>query len=237
MVELRVVVADDHPVFRGGLRAALADVPDVVVVAEASTGADAVAAALQHQADVVLMDLSMPGGSGVDATAELARRRPATAVIVLTMHDDAGSLTGAIAAGARGYLVKGAAQGEIVRAIRAVAAGDLLFGGPVAQHVLGAMAALPRRGRTPAFPSVTGRELEILDLVARGLTNGVIAKRLVISEKTVRNHVSNLLTKLGCESRAAAVAMARDAGLGAGCASDHRSPAPNSNLPPTGGGS
>ncbi|HEY5116874.1 MAG TPA: response regulator transcription factor, partial [Nakamurella sp.] len=136
MTDITVVVADDHPVYRGGLRAALADVPGVVVVAEAATGADAVTAAVEHQADVVLMDLSMPGGTGIEATTELRRRRPETAVLALTMHEDPVTVAAAVTAGARGYLVKGAGQDDIVRAIRTVAAGDLLLAGPVADHLL-----------------------------------------------------------------------------------------------------
>lgn len=213
MTELKVVVADDHPVYRGGLRAALSDVVDVVVVAEVANGVDAVRAAVEHEADVVLMDLSMPDGSGVDATAELRRRRPATAVLALTMHDGAASVAAAVAAGARGYLVKGAGQKEIIRAVRAIATGDMLLAAPVVEHVVG---GLTRKGWESPFPELTAREVEILDLLARGRSNAEIARRLVLADKTVRNHVSNVLTKLGCASRATAVARARDAGLGTG---------------------
>ena len=216
MTDITVVVADDHPVYRGGLRAALADVPGVVVVAEAATGADAVTAAVEHQADVVLMDLSMPGGTGIEATTELRRRRPETAVLALTMHDDPVTVAAAVAAGARGYLVKGAGQDDIVRAIRTVAAGDLLLAGPVADHLLEGLGTPAVVGHRPAavFPELTAREREILDLVARGRSNHEIARQLFLADKTVRNHVSNVLTKLGCTTRAEAVARARDVGLG-----------------------
>jgi DNA-binding NarL/FixJ family response regulator len=211
--ELRVVVADDHPVYRGGLLAALGDVAGLVVVADVADGPAAVTAAVELAADVVLMDLSMPGGSGIEATAELRRRRPVTAVIALTMHEDSASLAAAVAAGARGYLVKGATQEEIVRAVRTVAAGDVLFDGSVAEHLVAALGAGGRAGPGSAFPTLTAREVEILEEMAAGRGNAEIARRLVLADKTVRNHVSNVLTKLGCDSRAAAVALARDAGL------------------------
>ena len=159
------------------------------------------------------MDLSMPDGSGVEATVELRRRRPSTAVLVLTMHEDAATIATAIAAGAHGYLVKGARQEDILRALRAVAAGDMLLAGPVAEQLISRLGAASGRERL-AFPGLTARELEILGLVAQGRSNRDIARALVLTDKTVRNHVSNVLTKLGCASRAEAVARARDAGLG-----------------------
>ncbi|MGK5685192.1 response regulator transcription factor [Actinoplanes sp. URMC 104] len=212
---VRVVIADDHPVFRCGLRAALSGTPEVVVTGEVADGAAAVAAAREGAADVVLMDLHMPGLNGVDATREIARGVPGTAVLVLTMLDDDESLFTAMRAGARGYLVKGGEQEEIVRAVVAVAAGEAVFGAGIAARALGYFAAAPVGGRAARpFPELTDRELEVLRLVADGLTTAAIARRLHLSEKTVRNHTSNVVTKLRVEDRAQAIVRARRAGLG-----------------------
>jgi DNA-binding NarL/FixJ family response regulator len=212
---VRVVVADDHPVFRDGLQVTLDDEPDISVVAAVSDGEAAVAEALRHRADVVLMDLRMPGGGGVAATARIAVERPATNVIVLTMSDDDDSVFAALRAGARGYLLKEAESNDILRAVRAVAGGEAVFGPRIADRVIAFFSTAGLRGgaATP-FPQLTDREREVLDLVARGCDNPTIARRLFLSEKTVRNHVSACLTKLQVASRAEAVALARDAGLG-----------------------
>jgi DNA-binding NarL/FixJ family response regulator len=212
---VRVVVADDHPVFRDGLQVTLDDEPDISVVAAVSDGEAAVAEALRHRADVVLMDLRMPGGGGVAATARIAVERPATNVIVLTMCDDDDSVFAALRAGARGYLLKEAESNDILRAVRAVAGGEAVFGPRIADRVIAFFSTAGLRGgaATP-FPQLTDREREVLDLVARGCDNPTIARRLFLSEKTVRNHVSACLTKLQVASRAEAVALARDAGLG-----------------------
>jgi DNA-binding NarL/FixJ family response regulator len=212
---IRVLIADDHPVFRKGLRAALADTPDVTVVGEATDGAAAVAATTELAADVVLMDLHMPGMNGVDAIRELERAAPNVAVLVLTMYDNDESLFTAIRAGARGYLVKGAEQEQIVRAIRAVAGGDVVFGSGIAERALAYFAAAPVGGRAARpFPELTDREVEVLGLMARGFTNTDIARRLHLSDKTVRNHVSNLLAKMHARDRAQAIVRAHQAGLG-----------------------
>jgi DNA-binding NarL/FixJ family response regulator len=212
---LRVVVADDHPVFRDGLQTILEDEPGVEVVAAVADGDAAVAAALKHSADVVLMDLRMPGVGGIEATARVVSERPGTAVVVLTMSDDDDSVFAALRAGARGYLLKEAGAVDILRAVRAVAAGEAVFGPRIADRVVAFFSAARLHGAsvTP-FPQLTDREREVLDLVARGCDNPTIARRLFLSEKTVRNHVSACLTKLQVASRAEAVAIAKDAGLG-----------------------
>jgi len=212
---LRLVVADDHPVFRDGLQQTLDDEPDIDVVAAVADGDAAVEAAVAQEADVVLMDLRMPGVGGIEATTRLAALRPATAVVVLTMSDDDDSVFAALRAGARGYLLKEADAEDIVRAVRAVASGEAVFGPKIADRVIAFFSTAGLRGAaaTP-FPQLTDREREVLDLVARGCDNATIARRLFLSEKTVRNHVSACLTKLQVASRAAAVAVARGAGLG-----------------------
>ena len=212
---LRVVVADDHPVFRDGLQVTLDDEPDITVVAAVADGEAAVTETLRHGADVVLMDLRMPGGGGVGATARISTERPGTNVIVLTMSDDDDSVFAALRAGARGYLLKEAESADILRAVRAVAAGEAVFGPRIADRVIAFFSTAGLRGATATpFPQLTDREREVLDLVARGSDNMSIARRLYLSEKTVRNHVSACLTKLQVASRAEAVAIARDAGLG-----------------------
>lgn len=215
MTALKVVVADDHPVFRDGLQTTIDDEADLTVVAAVADGDAAVEEALRHDADVVLMDLRMPGVGGIEATTRIVNQRPETAVVVLTMSDDDDSVFAALRAGARGYLLKEADADDILRAVRAVAAGEAVFGPRIADRVIAFFSQAGLRGAaaTP-FPSLTDREREVLDLVARGCDNPTIARRLFLSEKTVRNHVSACLTKLQVASRAEAVAMARDAGLG-----------------------
>ena len=209
---VRVALADDHPMYRFGLRAVLDASPEVEVVGEAADGAELLALVARCAPDVVLTDLSMPKLSGAAAIVELARRHPGVGVLVLTMHEDDVSLFGALRAGARGYLLKGADRDEIVRAVLAVAGGDAVYGGAVARRVVDAVTGTA--SRAPAFPQLTGREREVLELLAAGLSTGQISRRLALSDKTVRNHVSAVLTKLQVSDRAAAVARARDAGLG-----------------------
>lgn len=215
MSTVRVVVADDHPVFREGLQTVLADVADVEVVGAAADGAAAIEAVERLRPDVVLMDLHMPGVGGLEATARIATAHPDVAVVVLTMNEDADAVFAALRAGARGYLVKEADSGDIVRALRAVADGEAVFGSRIAGKVLAFFSAAPAAGGLTAFPQLTAREREVLALVAQGCDNSTIARRLVLSDKTVRNHVSACLSKLQVASRAEAVALARDAGLGA----------------------
>lgn len=211
-MSVRVVIADDHPVFRHGLRAALSVDDSLEVVGEAATAQDCVALVLDQGADVVLMDLEMPGG-GVQATAELALRAPEARVLVLSMHDDGDSLVDALRAGARGYLVKGADQAAILRAIQSVASGDLVVGEGIAAR-MAAFFEIPSNAPARPFPELTGREFDVLTLIADGSDNATIARRLFLSEKTVRNHVSIVLAKLHSATRAEAVARARRAGLG-----------------------
>ncbi len=212
---LRVVIADDHPVFLQGLRALLT-ASDVDVVAEAADGAAAVSACVEHRPDVALLDLHMPRLSGVEVTRSLVVRCPQTAVLVLTMYDDDQTLLAAVRAGARGYLLKGAGQEEISRAVRAVAAGEMIYGAGVGERLVMALSAAAPGAVPLPFPELSPREREVLELMARGDGNVAIARHLHLSEKTVRNHVSNIFMKLRVSDRVQAVVLARDAGLGAG---------------------
>lgn len=209
---LRILVVDDHPVFRMGLVALLASLDGLEVVAEAESVATAVAAC-DDTVDVVIMDLNLGDESGVEATRQIVAKRPDVGVLVLTMVEDDDTVYAAIRAGARGYLLKGAGPVEIERALRAVSAGEMLLAPGVAAGAMAMMSGRGRRAREP-FPSLTEREREVLELVAQGLDNRRIAQRLALSDKTVRNHLSTILTKLGVVDRAAAIAKARDAGVG-----------------------
>jgi DNA-binding NarL/FixJ family response regulator len=209
---IRVVVADDHPMVRDGLRALLTSLPTTELVGEAATGRQAVRVAVTERPDVLVMDLHMPELDGVAATTEITRLAPGVAVLVLSMLDDDESVFAAMRAGARGYLVKGAGQEEIVRAITAVASGDVIFGPGIARQVLAYFSA--PRPTQPTFPELTTRERQVLDLVAAGLSNSTIAARLGLSTKTVGNHTSTIFTKLHVADRAEAIVRAREAGLG-----------------------
>jgi DNA-binding NarL/FixJ family response regulator len=209
---IRVVLADDHPVVRAGLSALLTSLPGIEVVGVAATGREAVREVVTTRPDVAVLDLQMPDLDGFAATRELARSAPEVAVLVLTMFEDDDSVFAAMRAGARGYLVKGAEQEEIARAIRAVAAGEAIFGPGVARRVLSFFSAPP--AAADPFPELTTREREILDLLAAGLSNAAIANRLDLAAKTVANNVSTIFTKLGLADRATAIIQARNAGLG-----------------------
>lgn len=211
---LRVVVADDHPLFRAGLVAAMALDGALEVVAEAATGTEAVAAVERLAPDVVVMDLHMPDLNGIEATQRILTTAPATGIVVLTMLEDDESVFAAMRAGARGYLLKGAGPQEIARAIHAVGRGEAIFGPAVAQRVIATFADPDGQRRAIAFPELTSRERELLDLIARGWSNARIAQHFALSIKTVRNHVSNILTKLSLPDRSAAIVRARQAGLG-----------------------
>ena len=211
MSGLRVILADDHPVVRAGLAALLASLPDIEVVAVAANGRDAVKETVLHRPDVAILDLQMPEVDGFAATREISRLAPEVAVLVLTMFDDEDSVFAAMRAGARGYVVKGAEQEEIARAIHAVAAGEAIFSPGVAQRVLRFFAAPPRV--SDPFPELTAREREILVLLAGNLGNAAIAARLGLSPKTVSNHLSSIFTKLCVADRAGAILRAREAGL------------------------
>jgi len=210
---IHVVIADDHPIFRDGLRALFATTDDIDLVGEAADGAGAIDVVATTVPDVVVMDLQMPGLNGVEATRRLATLAPTARVIVLTMFEDDASVFAAMRAGARGFLVKGADAAEIVGAIRAVAAGEAVFGAALAGRILGFFASPRAAGMLP-FPELTDREHEILELIARGMANDAIAARLGISPKTVRNQVSVILDKLEVTDRGAAIVRAREAGLG-----------------------
>ena len=211
-MSVRVLVVDDHPLYREGLVTAISTMPDKEVVGEAADGAEALTRVAELGPDVVVMDLHMPGMNGVDATRRITAERPGVAVLVLTMLENDESVFAAVRAGAKGYLLKGANRAEIGRALDAVAHGEVVFSAGIAQRVM-AWFATGSAQVTP-FPELTEREREVLDLVARGLTNTAIAQRLFLSDKTVRNHVSNVFAKLHVAGRAEAVARARDAGLG-----------------------
>ncbi|HEX8630216.1 MAG TPA: response regulator transcription factor [Catenuloplanes sp.] len=210
---IRVLLADDHPMFRYGLRAALGSDPDIALVGEASTGEQAVDLAHELEPDVVVMDLTMPGFGGIEATRRIVAHRPAARVLVVTMFEDSASVIAAVRAGARGYLVKGADRDELLRAVRAAAAGETILGAAAAQHVAHQLAA-PPAPREARVPGLTAREQEILELIAAGFTNAAITQRLGLSPKTVRNYTSTIFGKLGVQTRADAIARARAAGLG-----------------------
>jgi DNA-binding NarL/FixJ family response regulator len=213
MSTIRVVLADDHPVVRAGLAALLSSLPDIEVLAVASDGHAAVKEVVLHRPNVAVLDLQMPGQDGFAATREISRVAPEVAVLVLTMFDDDDSVFAAMRAGARGYVVKGAEQEEIGRAVRAVASGEAIFGPGVAQRVLRFFAS-PAPVAADPFPELTGREREILDLLAAAMPNSMIATRLGLSPKTVANHLSSIFTKLQVADRSQAILRARDAGLG-----------------------
>ncbi len=209
---VRVVLADDHPVVRRGLAALLWSVEGIEVVGQASSGLEAVREAQLLAPDVVLMDVRMPDLDGVEASRRIAATNPRVAVLVLTMHDDDETVFAAVRAGARGYLLKGAEQEEIRRAIHAVVAGEMIFAPGVTGHLLARLSG----PATPAgaFPALTPREREILDRMAAGRSNGAIATEFSLAAKTVGNHVSAIFAKLGVATRAEAIVTARDQGLG-----------------------
>ena len=215
MEPLRILVAEDHPLFRKGMIALLKSVPDFEVVGEATTGGEVIARAADLQPDVVLMDLQMPGGNGITATREILQESPHIRVLVVTLFEDDDSVFMALRAGARGYVLKDADEEEMVRAIRAVGRGEAIFSPAVAERVLAYFAApLPKDAPPQVFPTLTDREREILHLIAQGHPNPTIARQLSLSTKTVGNYVSNIFTKLQVADRAQAIIRAREAGLG-----------------------
>ena len=210
---LRVLIVDDHPIFRDGMRSLLESVGDLEVAGEAATGEEAVHLAQTLQPDVILMDLNLPGLDGIEATRRIVHDGPRANVLVVTMYEDDESVFAAMRAGARGYLLKGAGQAETLRAIRAVGNGEAIFGPAIAARVMGYFASPQPAAAAPIFPELTEREIEILRLIARGQTNQGIADALVLSLKTVRNHVANICGKLQVADRAQAVIRAREAGM------------------------
>lgn len=213
---LRVLVVDDHPVYRDGLSMTLAATPDFETVGEAGDGETAVALAVQGRPDLVLMDLRMPGMSGIEATRRIVAADASIKVVVVSMLEDDDSIFSAMRAGARGYLLKGADRDELLTALRAVARGEVIFGAAIAQRVMAFFTGRSASVAAAAFPELTEREREILERIARGDPNPVIAQQFGLSDKTVRNHVSSILNKLQVADRAQAIVRARDAGLGSG---------------------
>jgi DNA-binding NarL/FixJ family response regulator len=212
--ELSVVLVDDQPVVRSGLRALLAGAAGITVVGEASTAQDSVREALRHEPDVLVVDLPMRGPAGIGAVTQLLAAAPGVAVLMFTACDDDESVFNAMRAGARGYLLKGAEQDDIVRAIRGVAAGEAIFGASIARRLTELMTRQIRPDRHP-FPELTARERGVLELIAAGRSNTAIAQELYLAPKTVRNNISVIFAKLGVADRSQAIVRARQAGLGA----------------------
>jgi DNA-binding NarL/FixJ family response regulator len=212
VADVSLVVVDDHPVFRLGMAALLDTIDGFRVVGQAASRAEALEV-VDDAVDVVLMDLHLGDDSGVETTRDLVRRHPGVRVLVVTMREDDESVVASVRAGARGYLLKAASPDEVERAVRAVANGEMILGPQVAERAMAAVVAGRTAVRVP-FPELTDREREVLDLLARGFDNATISRRLVLSPKTVRNHVANVLSKIGAPDRSAAMIRAREEGLG-----------------------
>ncbi|MGD8632947.1 MAG: response regulator transcription factor [Anaerolineales bacterium] len=214
MEPIQLYIADDHQLFRDGLRALLRSIDDIEIVGESSDGATAIEQVTEIQPDVVLMDIQMPGVNGIEATRKISATSPHIGIIILTMFNDDDSVFAAMRAGARGYILKGADQHEMLRTIRAVFEGEALFGPAIADRLMDFFTGLSPRSSPDLFPELTEREHEVLELIARGHNNQEIADELVIANKTVRNHVSNIFSKLQVADRAQAIIRAREAGMG-----------------------
>jgi DNA-binding NarL/FixJ family response regulator len=213
MEPIRVLIADDHTLYREGVRGMLRSVPGMEVAGEAGNGDEVIAKAEQLQPDIILMDIKMPGVNGVEATRRVLHTSPHIGILVVTMFDDDESVFAAMRAGARGYLLKDADLDELVRAISAVHRGEAIFSPPIARRMVQYFAATRSARSAQAFPELTEREREILALMAQGRSNEEIAARLVLSLKTVRNHVSNIFTKLQVSDRVQAILRAREEGI------------------------
>ena len=214
MEPIHILIADDHTLFRSGLRALFASLAETAVVGEAKSGQEAISLAESLQPDVILMDIQMPGINGIDATRQIVQTSPHIGVIMVTMFEDDDSVFAAMRAGARGYVLKGADQDEMVRVIAAVARGEALFGAGIATRLMAYFKAPRLAASNLVFPDLTEREREVLHLIAQGMNNGAIARHLHLSVKTIRNHASNIFSKLQVVDRAEAMIKARDAGLG-----------------------
>jgi len=210
----RVVVADDHALFRYGLKAMFANAEGFEVVGEAATGEEVVEQVAHTQPDIILMDIQMPGINGIEATRRVLQKDSSIGVVVVTMFEDDDSVFAAMRAGARGYVLKGADAEEVLKVVAAVAGGEAHFGPEIARRLMGFFSAPKPAAPSEAFPELTAREAEVLDLIAQGLNNQDIARRLYLSPKTVRNHISNIFLKLQVADRAQAIVRAREAGLG-----------------------
>jgi len=213
MDSIRILIADDHPLFRDGLRALLNSLAGTEVAGEATSGDEAIAKAAALQPDIILMDINMPGVNGIEATRKILQTSPHIGILVVTMFEDDDSVFAAMRAGARGYMLKGADQTEMLRAIQAVSSGEAIFSPAIATRLMHFFSRPAPAAITQAFPELTEREREILTLIAQGHNNGDIAAKLVISPKTVRNNVSNIFSKLQVADRAQAIVRARAAGL------------------------
>jgi DNA-binding NarL/FixJ family response regulator len=211
---IRILIADDHAVVREGLRAMLGSEIDMEVVGEAATGKEVVERAVELRPDVILMDIQMPDVNGIEATRRILESNPNAGVVVLTMFEDDDSVFSAMRSGARGYVLKGAPPSEILKVLRAVAEGEAHFGPEIARRLMNFFSAPKPASPVEAFPELTSREVEILDLIAQGHTNAKIAARLFVSPNTVRNHISHIFAKLQVADRAHAIVRAREAGLG-----------------------
>jgi DNA-binding NarL/FixJ family response regulator len=211
---MRILLVEDHPMFRDGLARMLESVEEFEVVGEAVTGEEAVQLAQKLRPNIILMDLNLPKMSGIEATKQIINKQPETGVLVLTMYDDDSSVFAAMRAGARGYLLKEANRNEIIRAIQAVGDGEAIFSPSIARRMMYYFESKSKQVQAEVFPQLTEREREVLDYIARGENNAGIAGVLGLNQKTVRNHVSNILSKLHANDRAHAIIMAREAGLG-----------------------
>jgi DNA-binding NarL/FixJ family response regulator len=214
MDKITILIADDHSPFRSGLRALLESSQDILVVGEAESGAEAVTQAAALQPDVILMDIQMSDINGIEATRRILHTSPHIAILILTMFEDDDFVFSALRAGARGYLLKGTMKADLLRAIHAASSGEAIFGATIAKRLVTFFANIQQPRLPQVFPELSNREREILDLVAQGYKNPEIADKLVLSPKTVRNHVSNILSKLQVADRAQAILKAREAGLG-----------------------
>lgn len=214
MERIRILIAEDSIPFREGLVSLLRSIDDFEMVGEAGTGEETLRLANQLQPDVILMDIQMPGMNGIEATRRIIYASPHISILMLTMYEDDESVFAALRAGARGYLLKGALKPEIARAVRGVASGEAIFGPSIARRLMQYFAAARSADLSQAFPELTEREFEILNLMTRHLTNIEIAEQLSLAHKTVRNHVSNIFAKLQVADRAQAIIRGREAGLG-----------------------
>ena len=213
MEPLRVLIADDHPLFRHGLREFLNLALNIEVVGEASSGEEAITQAEALHPDVILMDVNMPGVKGIEATRRILHDSPHIRILVVTMFEDDGTVFAAMRAGARGYILKDAEKENILRAIQAVSHGEAIFSPTIATRLIDFFTTQASTLPKELFPSLTDREREILQLIARGQSNADIAREFSLSPKTVYNYVSNILNKLQVADRAQAIIRAREAGL------------------------